>query len=276
MILDSCLDILKAVPILLLVYTLLYFIEARLRSTPKLLERTQQLGPFFGGLAGAVPQCGFSAAAAMLYQSGWLAPATLVAVFISTSDEAIPVMLAHPGAAKNVVLLILCKLALAVVGGYVLQLTLFRRDKYNREEVEIDLEEGCGCCDGGVVGGILGRTVRTVLYLLITMLLINLAVFFIGPARLSSLLLSGSLLQPALCALIGLIPGCAISVLLTELFLGGTISFGAVIAGLSAGAGFGYTLLFQDRAGRKNAWRIIAATYLVATLGGTALQLLGL
>lgn len=272
-ILDSCLDILKAAPILLAVYALLYLIETRMRSTPALLEKAQRLGPFFGALAGAVPQCGFSAAASALYNSGYLAPATLVAVFVSTSDEAIPLLLANPGAGRNVALLVGCKIALAVIAGYLLQWTVFRGSKVRRGRVSIVMDEGCGCCGPSPVGAILWRTVKTTLFLLVTMLLINMAVYAIGEEALSSLLLSGSVLQPALCALIGLIPGCAISVLLTELFLGGTISFGAVIAGLSTGAGFGYMLLLQKRGGRKNALKIIAATYLVAVAGGTLLQL---
>lgn len=270
--LESCLDILKTVPILLGVYALLYLIETRLRSTPRMLERAQQLGPFFGALAGSLPQCGFSAAAATLYNSGWLAPATLVAVFVSTSDEAIPLMLANPDAGRNIALLVVCKIVLAVAGGYILQWTLFRREAIRREAIEIDMD--CSCCGPSPLGAIVGRTLKTTLFLLITMFVINAAVYLVGEDTLSHILLSGSLLQPALCALIGLIPGCAISVLLTQLFLGGTISFGAVIAGLSTGAGFGYVLLFGEGRSRKDALRIVGATYLVAVVGGTLVQLL--
>lgn len=275
LIVESCVDILKTVPILLIVYALLYVIEMRMHSTPKLLEKAQQLGPFFGALAGAVPQCGFSAAAAALYNSGWLAPATLVAVFVSTSDEAIPLLLANPGAGKYIALLIGCKIALAVAGGYLLQWTLFRQEKNRREKIEIELD-GCSCCGSSALGAIAGRTLKTTVFLLVTMCVINIAVYFIGEDALSSVLLTGSLWQPALCALIGLIPGCAVSVLLTELFLNGTISFGAVIAGLSTGAGFGFMLLFQKHGGRKNALRIVGATYLVAVAGGMLCTLAGL
>lgn len=272
--LESCLDILKTFPILLAVYALLYLIDTRLRSAPALLQNARRLGPFFGALAGSVPQCGFSAAATALYGSGHLAPATLVAVFIATSDEAIPLMLAHPGAGRSLILLILCKIILAVIGGYLLQWTLFRNHSVtvsHRAEAETTSDDHCS---HSAFHMIIGHTVTTTIYLTISMLIINFSVYFIGEARLSSLLLSGSLLQPAICALIGLIPGCAISVLLTELFLGGTISFGAVIAGLSTGAGFGYVLLLQNHNSRKSAGKIIAATYFIATAGGTIIQIL--
>lgn len=272
-ILDSCLDILKTVPILIAVYALMYLVDTRIRSAPALLEKAGRLGPFFGALTGSFPQCGFSAAATALYNSGFLAPATLVAVFIATSDEALPLMLAVPDAGRSILLLVGCKIVLAVLGGYLLQWTMFRGHKTRRHGGSAPVHTHCGCCGASPVGSVIHHTVKTTAFLLITMLAINLILYQIGESALSSLLLSGSLLQPALCALIGLIPGCAISVLLTELFLGGTISFGAVIAGLSTGAGFGYMLLLQNRANRKSALRIIAATYLIAVAGGTFLQL---
>ena len=98
---DAFFDVLKTVPLLLLVYALLYYIENRLTDTPALLSRTAQFGPAVGALAGSIPQCGFSAAASALFSAGYLAPATLVAVFLATSDEAVPVMLAGGASAKT-------------------------------------------------------------------------------------------------------------------------------------------------------------------------------
>lgn len=268
---DSCLDILKTVPILLAAYALTHILETRMRAAPLLPEKMRRLGPCFGALAGLIPQCGLSAAAVTLYNSGYLTPQVLVAVFISTSDEAIPLLLASPEAGRNILLLISCKIALAVTGGYLLGCTLFRGCKVRRGRVSVATGTHSSC-SASPVRAVLRRTARTAVFLLVTMLAIHLAAYRAGEDALSSLLLSGSALQPALCALIGLIPGCAISVLLTGLFLRGTISFGSAIAGLSAGAGFGYVLLLQNRAGRHKALRVIAATYLVAAIGGTLLQ----
>lgn len=102
---DAFFDVLKTVPLLLLVYALLYYIENRLTDTPALLSRTAQFGPAVGALAGSIPQCGFSAAASALFSAGYLAPATLVAVFLATSDEAVPVMLAGGASAKSILAL---------------------------------------------------------------------------------------------------------------------------------------------------------------------------
>lgn len=270
---DAFFDVLKAAPILLAVYALLYWIENRLRSTPALLERAAQFGPVVGAVAGLVPQCGFSAAASALFLDGYLAPATLVAVFLATSDEAVPVLLAD-GALAETGLLLVSKFVLAVAGGYVLRL-LMRGRKGANQSFEIELEmDGCGCGCDGPLSGIVWRTVKILFFLFLFCAATGAAVELIGTDRLSVLLLNGSFLQPILCACVGLIPSCAVSVLLAELYLGGAIGFGGLIAGLSTGAGFGYMILLSSEEGRKRALPFIGATWVFAAVGGVICQLL--
>ncbi len=267
---DSGLDIVKTLPVLLLVYALLYWIESRTRTTPALLEKAAQFGPVCGAIAGAIPQCGFSAAASALYLDGCLAPSTLVAVFLATSDEAIPILLSGGSGALEVVRLIAVKTVLAVAGGYLLRSTVLRAKPGWKRPVSFALEE-CACCSGSALT-ILWRTVKTAVLLFFVLLLFNTAVFFIGEARISALLLTGSILQPLFCATVGLIPSCAVSVLLAELYNSGAIGFGSMIAGLSTGAGFGYMILFSDPSRRKDTCQIIALTWLLAAIGGVAAQ----
>lgn len=270
---ESFFDIVKTLPLLLVVYALLYYIENRLTNTPKLLSRAAQFGPVVGALAGTIPQCGFSAAAAALFSAGYLAPATLVAVFLSTSDEAVPVMLAGGAGWKQVVMLLVVKFALAVIGGYLLRLTIFR-DHRPKEDGPLEIEmESCGCGSGSPVAVVLQRTLKTVLFLFFVLLALNLLIYWIGEERLSALLLADSVFQPLLCAVLGLVPSCAMSVLLSELFVSGTISFGSLVAGLSTGAGFGYLVLFEEKAGRRRALPVIAATLVIAIAGGTLIQI---
>lgn len=271
--LDSVMDILKTIPILLLVYALLYWIESKTRTTPALLEKAAQFGPVCGAIAGAVPQCGFSAAASALYLDGILAPSTLVAVYLATSDEAIPVLLGNGGGGAAVIRLIAAKTILAIAGGYLLRLTVLRERPRWREPIEVEMDE-CACCGGGVVSGVFLRTAKTALLLFVVLLIMNCAVFFIGEDRISSLLLSGSILQPLLCATVGLIPSCAVSVLFAELYAGGAIGFGSMVAGLSTGAGFGYMILLSDRQHRRRAYKIIFLTWILAAVGGIAVQAL--
>lgn len=272
LILDSCLDILKTMPILLAVYLIIELLDKKINTVPGFLNAARKLGPFFGALAGAVPQCGFSAAAAALYIQRFLSPATLIAVFLSTSDEAIPLMLSSSSAWRHVIPLVATKLVVAVAAGYLFKYLFFRAYEGDGRDVTIRMSS-CSCCSSPsiVINAIL-RTLKTSIYLMITLLLINIAVAAIGETALSSLLLKGSILQPALCALIGLVPGCAISVFLTKLFINGSITFGAAVAGLSTGAGFGYVLLWQG-GDKKAALKIIGLTYLAAAVAGTLLQL---
>ena len=265
-------DVLKTVPLLLVVYALLYYIENRLTNTPTLLSRAAQFGPVVGALAGTIPQCGFSAAASALFCAGYLAPATLVSVFLATSDEAVPVLLAGGASVGQVALLLAVKFAVAVIGGYLLKYTVFRRHRLESDEsVEVEMT-ACDCSAGSPVWSVVWHTLKTSFFLFAVMLALDIIVHLIGEDVLASLLLSDTLFQPVLCAILGLVPSCAMSVLLSELFVGGTISFGALIAGLSTGAGFGYIVLFQEKEGRRRAFPVIAATFVVAVIGGMLVQ----
>ncbi|MGI5857130.1 MAG: putative manganese transporter [Candidatus Merdivicinus sp.] len=283
--LDTLLDTLKALPILFVVYLVIEYLEARVDTSRIFGGRFEKFGPVVGALAGCVPQCGFSAAAASLYNEKILSASTLIAVFLATSDEAIPVMLTQSSGWKPILLLLGSKLLLAVLFGYLLKFTVFRKSTSTATApsttvVEVD---GCGCCehshhgDNGKLRHIwicaLKHTIQITLFIGVTMLAINLIVFWIGEDTLRSVLLSGSVFQPAITALIGLIPGCATSVLLTELFLSGSISFGAAVAGLSTGAGFGYLVLFKGCSDRKQAAKIVLWTYICAVAAGTLIQL---
>ena len=270
---EAFFDVLKTVPLLLVVYALLYYIENRLTNTPELLSRAAQFGPVVGALAGSIPQCGFSAAASALFTAGYLAPATLVAVFLATSDEAVPIMLAGGASVQQVVLLLVVKFAIAVIGGYVLRCTVFRKHKAGTDG-PLEIERGdCGC-ETSPVANILSHTIKTTIFLFVVLFALNMVVHGIGEERVASLMLTNSIFQPLLCAVLGLIPSCAMSVLLSELFVGGTISFGALVAGLSTGAGFGYIVLLEEKEGRHRALPVIAATFATAVIGGTLVQLL--
>ena len=271
---EAFVDVLKTVPLLLVVYALLYYIENRLTNTPTLLSRAAQFGPVVGALAGTIPQCGFSAAASALFCAGYLAPATLVSVFLATSDEAVPVLLAGGASVGQVALLLAVKFAVAMIGGYLLKYTVFRRHRLESDEpVEVEMT-ACDCSAGSPVWSVVWHTLKTSFFLFAVMLVLDIIVHLIGEDVLASLLLSDTLFQPVLCAILGLVPSCAMSVLLSELFAAGTISFGALIAGLSTGAGFGYIVLFQDREGRRRALPVIAATLAVAIAAGMLIQLL--
>lgn len=274
---DSTLDTLKAAPILFLVYLLIEYSEHRYQRDPFHESKLGPFGPLAGAAVGLLPQCGFSAAAAGLYNAKLITAGTLIAVFLSTSDEAIPVMLSHfssqtADALWSIVLLLAVKFVIAAIAGYFFKYTIFRKEQ------TIELPQGQQPsthqhCKHNIFVEALLHTLKIVLFLWITILVIELLVHGIGEERLQTLLLSGSFWQPALTALIGLVPGCATSVFLTELYLSGAIGFGAAIAGLSSGAGFGFLILFRDCKDKKAAAKVLLCTYLAATAAGIILQL---
>lgn len=279
--LDTLLDTLKTIPILFVVYLFIEWLEHRVDFVKFMNGKGSRLGPLMGALVGCIPQCGFSAASASLYNGGMIGGATLIAVFISTSDEAIPVMLSHLSDMTLVIWLILVKVIIAVAAGYLLKYTLFRNETTRiraQQSCGHDHEHTggeCGCCShhGSIFKSAAVHTLKITAFLAITMLVINLVVFWIGEDNLETVLLSGSVFQPILTALIGLIPGCATSVLLTQLLINGSISFGAAIAGLSAGTGFGYLVLFRECRSKKSAFQIVLCTYLVSVAAGMLLHL---
>ena len=272
---ECIMDIVKTIPILFVVYLVISWMENHMDAVTRVVTSTEPAGPVIGALIGAIPQCGFSMGCSVLYCRGFLAPATLIAVYLSTSDEAIPVLFAGGCSWKEIILLIAVKIGIAIVAGYLFYLFWFRKhwniDDWPEDD-ELDMNEvnaSCSCCGGqSLWRSALIRTANTTVFLVITMLILNTIIYLLGADSLAAILLQGSRLQPVLCALIGLIPGCAVSVLLVQLFTAGTISFGSVIAGLSAGAGFGFILLLREAPCKKSAWQIIGCTYAAAVAAG--------
>lgn len=273
--LDTLLDTAKALPLLAAVYLLTGWLEHRAGTVKLLTKLPRQLDVVMGALVGCIPQCGFSAAAASLYQEGFIGGAALIAVFLSTSDEALPVLLGSSGSLKTVLLLIAAKLVIAIGMGFLLKAFVFRQEALQtldsgavaRAEHQADTH-GCVCHDSrhSFWQEALLRTLKIAGFLAAVLFLVNLGFELIGEERLGKLLLSGSFLQPLLCTLIGMIPSCGSSVLLTELYLAGGISFGSAVAGLSAGAGFGYLVLL--RGDKKKAVKVIIWTFVTALAAG--------
>lgn len=277
---DTALDGLKMLPFLFGAYLLLEWIEHR--SGSKFRHRLSHSGRYsvpLGAAIGLIPQCGFSVAASNLFAGRLITTGTLLAVFLATSDEAVPVMLVSPNGAGKILPLLGLKLLFAVIGGYLADCLFFRRAHEKqcetthchhddeREEATHELCAHCGC-QGGILKSTLHHTAETFLFLLIVLLLINTVTTLLGEERLASILLAGTFWSPIVTALIGLIPNCAPSVLISELYLNGTLTIGATVAGLSAGAGLGLAMLFKINPNQKQNFRILAFLYCFAVLAG--------
>ncbi len=273
--LDALIDTARMLPFLFGAYLLIEFLEHK--ASDKLANSLRKMGPFGpigGAVIGCVPQCGFSVAVTNLFSGRLVSLGTLIAVYIATSDEAIPILLSG-GNAGDVGKLILAKLIIAILAGLLVDtiLRFFHRKGNEEEEPFNDLCEGCGCEEHGVIYSAAKHTVQIFLFLFVTSLVLGFAMELLGEERLGSILMTDSIFQPFLAALIGLIPNCAASVLLTNLYAAGSLSFGSVVAGLSTGAGLGIVVLFKTNKRLKENIAILLLLYAIGALSGLIINL---
>ena len=277
-ILHAFVDTLKLVLFLFLTYLLMEFIEHKASDKVKgAMTKAGGFAPLIGGIFGAVPQCGFSAAAANLYTGRVITLGTLVAVFLSTSDEMLPILLAGNMKIGTVMLIIVYKCAVGIAVGFAIDLAM-RMMHMRKEEINIDEicdEDDCHC-ERGIVPSALHHTLSVSLFVLAVTLVVNLFVFFIGDDSLSGTLLSLPVLSHLLSAVVGLIPNCASSVALTKLAMSGVISAGAMMSGLFAGAGVGILILFKMIKRTKENIIIVAMLVGVGVVFGLLADLVGI
>lgn len=273
---EVVLDTLKLMPFLFLSFLFLEYLEHKAGDgLSKSVRRAGAYGPVLGAVLGIIPQCGFSAACAQLFNSGLISAGTMAAVFVSTSDEAIPLMLSHADHIGMIVLLIGLKALLGVIFGFLLDLCWSKTKQQQYFRLRGHHHE-CGVREDGGLWDILlegfKRTLEVLLYVFLISLIVEALVEAIGTERMGRLLLSGPF-QPFVAGLLGFLPGCAPSVLLTELYLGRMISFGSVVSGLCTGAGMGLLLLLKGKHTIKVYLIILGGMYAFSTLMGTVLQL---
>jgi len=265
-------EALRMLPFLFGAYLLMEYLEHKAPDKLlKVLTGHRGSGVVVGSLLGCVPQCGFSVAAANLFAGGVISPGTLVAVFLATSDEAVTVMLGHPDRWNEILRLLVCKVVIAVVTGLLVDLLMHRDHEHHIH----DLCENCGCEESeGILLPALRHTLQVFLFILAVMFLLEAGIHALGEERLAALLLHDSPLQPVVAALVGFVPNCAVSVVLTELYLAGSISFGAALAGLATGAGMGLMVLWRTHRHGKENLKLMAVLFVSASLCGILLQLL--
>lgn len=269
---DGLIDTLKMLPFLFAAFLVLEAVEHYSeKHRDNVLTKIGNAGPLVGAVFGCVPQCGFSVAAANLYSGGVITLGTMLAVFLATSDEAVLLLIGNPGNGKTVLYLLLSKVIIGTVCGYVVDL-LLRKSSLKRKPLG-GICEDCGCEEEeGILKAAFHHTVQIFFYLLIFNIILNLLLEMVGIEVLSGLLLKDSLLQPVLAAIIGLIPNCAASVALTELYLTGVLSLGSVIAGLLSSAGVGLAILFRVNKNIKENFEILGILLLCAIIPGILLQ----
>lgn len=269
----AILDTIKTLPLLFAAYLLIEYLEHK--ASKKLisaLSKPGALGPVIGSLLGSVPQCGFSVAAANFFSGRVISMGTLVAVFIATSDEALPILISHPEQLGNIWKIILAKVIMAIFGGLLVDRLFKNKHEHQHDEPFHEICEHCDCEHRGILRSALLHTLQITLFILIINILFGAAVEFIGEDNIAKIMLKGSIFQPFVTALLGFIPNCASSVLLTELFISGSVSFGSLAAGLSTGAGVGLAVLFRINKHPKENFSIVGIIYVISVCFGIILN----
>lgn len=271
---DAGADALKMLPFLFAAFAVIEMMEnysAKLRE--KVLGRAKSAGPVTGAILGCIPQCGFSVMAAELYACGIISIGTLLAVFIATSDEAVLIMMGNPGCGKEIMTLLAVKTGIAVIAGYAADTFLSESFSALKKQRGFCMDCGCHKKSAQILIPVLQHTVKIFLFLFLFSAVLNLGIQMLGIEKLSEYLLSDTWLQPAAAAFIGLLPNCAASVILTQLYLKGVLSFASVIAGLCTGAGAGLIVLFRMNRDRRENVKILLLLYGTGMFAGILLDL---
>lgn len=276
--LEALLDTAKLIPFLFITYLILEFIEHKAaEKTQAAAAKAGVFGPAVGGLLGAVPQCGFSASAANLYAGGVISVGTLIAIFLSTSDEMLPVMLSEQVSLTRILIILGIKVACGIVIGFAADFILHLCKKAPKKDSIERLchDEHCHCEKGIWISSLI-HTAQITAFIFVFSLLIGGIIYFVGEETIASFAANAKLLGPVICGLIGLIPNCASSVVLTELFLDGVISTGSMLAGLLAGSGVGLLILFRIHKNLKENLIITAVIYGSGLAVGILFDLIGI
>lgn len=277
-ILDSLIDTVKLIPFLLITYIIMEFIEHKTsHKTKDAIKKSGHFGPLIGGILGVVPQCGFSAAASSLYSARIITLGTLIAVFLSTSDEMLPILISEAVDVRIILSILGIKLVIAVIVGFIID--LFFRKKFETSEDEPEIKDLCEhehChCEHGIFKSALKHTINITLYIFIISLVLNIIIYFIGEDNLAHILNSTPVIGPIIASLVGLIPNCASSVIITQLYLSNVLNFATMIAGLLVNTGVGLLILYRTNKDLKENIKITVLLFAIGVIFGIIFDLIG-
>ena len=270
-ILDTLLDTVKLIPFLFLTYLAMEYLEHKTGAkTQSMVKRAGKWGPLVGGIAGMLPQCGFSTAASNFYAGRVISLGTLISIYLSTSDEMLPILISEQAPMGLIGKILLAKFAIGAVAGFVID----RIFKGNENEHIHDLCEHEHChCEKGIVRSSLQHTIQIAGFILVISFLLNLIIFFVGEDAIAGILMNRPVVGPIVAGLVGLIPNCAASVVITQLYLREAISVGAMMSGLLVGAGVGLLVLFRVNHDKRDIFKVVGLLYGIGIFAGILIDL---
>lgn len=272
-VLDTLVDGVKLLPFLFLTYLAMEYIEHKTTAkTKNTIKKSGKLGPLVGGILGAFPQCGFSTAGSNLYAGRVITLGTLISIYLSTSDEMLPVFLSEKVPMTTILSMIAVKAVIGMVAGFIIDFVIRIRKSSQEQDFTSKIGHMCDhdhChCDKSIVKSALNHTLTIFAFILVISFLLNTAVFFVGEDAIAGIILDRPVLGSILSGIVGLIPNCAASVVITQLYVEGVISIGATMSGLLVGAGAGLIVLFKENRDIKENIKIVALLYAIGVACG--------
>lgn len=281
---DTIIDGIKLLPFLFITYLIMEYLEHKTANkTKEIIKKSGKLGPLWGALLGIFPQCGFSAAAANLYAGRLITLGTLIAIFLSTSDEMIPVLISENAPIGLMLKILAIKLTIGIIAGFVIDFVMHKLPKKQKKENEEIAQEEighmcehehCHCENEGVIKSSIKHTLNIFIFIIIITFILNMVIHFVGEENISNLIINVPVVGPLIAGLIGLIPNCAGSVLLTQLYLKQVITMGSMIGGLLVGSGIGILILFRVNEDLKDNLKILTLLYVIGVISGILIDII--
>ena len=269
---ETLVDTLKMLPFLFVAFLLIEMFEHKFSNkTKKIISKSGKLGPLVGSLLGALPQCGFSIISTNLYITRIISIGTLIAVYLSTSDEMLPILLSQNVEVITIIKILGIKVAIGMLAGFIIDFILRKREVNNFALCE---EEDCHCKESIIKSSII-HALKIFGFILLINFIINIIFEYVPENIIKNIFFSNSILSPALTSLFGLIPNCASSVMITELYLSGVISLGTAIGGLLTGSGIALAVLIKQNKNKKESLSILATIYFIGVISGIVLNIIG-
>lgn len=273
-IVDTLLDGIKLIPFLFIAFLILELLEHKLSGkNKKIIEKSGKFGPIIGSMLGAFPQCGFSVAATNFYATRIITLGTLISIYLSTSDEMLPLLISEGVDIKLIIKVLGIKILIGMISGFIIDL-IFRKKEKNHIH-DFCEEEHCNCKNGVLISTI-KHTLNITLFIIIISFILNTIIYCVGEDTLGNLIFRKKVLGPILSSLIGLIPNCASSVVITQLYLENVISFGAMMSGLLTGSGVAILVLFKVNKNLKENLKILGLVYIIGVISGIIIELINI
>ncbi len=276
---DTIIDGIKILPFLFITYLLMEYIEHKMAEKSKTaIQKSGKLGPIIGSVLGIFPQCGFSVSATNLYAGRVITLGTLISVYLSTSDEMLPILISQSVEPMVIIKILGIKLIIGMLAGILIDFIYnLKFKKAPKDEIgHLCDEEQCHCDEEGIFKSALKHTIHIFAFILLITFIINMVVYIIGEDAIAHLLLNRPILGPIVSAVVGLIPNCAASVIITNMYLENVISFASLISGLLTGAGVGLAVLVKTNKNLKQNLMIIGLLYVIGVISGIIIQAIGI